>query len=520
MKKILAVFFLILSGLPAFSQDAAAPETKSFDQKLDAFLEPVAEKLGGVVFYSVPIAKDVDGDGKAETVPVVLVLLAGTALFLTFYFKFVNIRAIGMAFKTVAGKLTDQNAPGEITHFQALSAALSATVGLGNIAGVAIAICLGGPGAAFWMILLGFLGMTSKFCECTLGVKYRKIDENGKVSGGAMYYLSRGFAEKGPKWGVFGKILAGFFAVMCIGGALGAGNMFQINQAQIQFHATTGLFPDQGWIFGLIMAVLVGVVIIGGIKGIARVTSKLVPIMCGIYVLAALVILVMNIGMVPEVVTRVVTEAFKPQAVIGGGLVAVLIQGIKRGVFSNEAGIGSAPIAHSAVRTDKPASEGLVALLEPFFDTVIVCSLTAFVIIGTGTYDNYAGQDLGAGGQDAWVQGVKVTSEAFGSAIPWFPYVLTVAVILFAFSTMISWSYYGERALTYLTGERKGVLLAYRLLFCLCTVIGAGAGLKNVIGASDAMFFAMVVPNLIGLYVLLPVVKRELNIFVESAKGK
>ena len=249
-------------------------------------------------------------------------------------------------------------------------------------------------------------------------------------------------------------------------------------------------------------------------------TSKLVPIMCGIYVLAALVILVMNIGMVPEVVTRVVTEAFKPQAVIGGGLVAVLIQGIKRGVFSNEAGIGSAPIAHSAVRTDKPASEGLVALLEPFFDTVIVCSLTAFVIIGTGTYDNYAGQDLGAGGQDAWVQGVKVTSEAFGSAIPWFPYVLTVAVILFAFSTMISWSYYGERALTYLTGERKGVLLAYRLLFCLCTVIGAGAGLKNVIGASDAMFFAMVVPNLIGLYVLLPVVKRELNIFVESAKGK
>ncbi|NNE92495.1 MAG: alanine:cation symporter family protein [Verrucomicrobiales bacterium] len=529
------VFFLSAIFMPDFApaqDDAATPpasaeadagetsepeeaEGKSVDATLDGFLKPIADGLGKVVFFSVPIAKDVDGDGKAETIPIVLVLLAGTALFLTLYFKFINLRAIKLAFKTVAGKMTDQNAPGEITHFQALSAALSATVGLGNIAGVAIAICLGGPGAAFWMIILGFLGMTSKFCECTLGVKYRKIDENGKVSGGAMYYLSRGLGEKGPRWGVFGKILAAFFAVMCVGGALGAGNMFQINQAQIQFHTVTGLFEGRGWIFGLIIAIMVALVIIGGIKGIARVTSKLVPVMCGIYVAAAIVVLIMNFGKVPEVFMRIVTEAFKPEAVIGGGFIAVLIQGIKRGVFSNEAGIGSAPIAHSAVKTDKPASEGLVALLEPFFDTVIVCSLTAFVIIGTGTYDNYAGQDLGA-----WENGVAVTSEAFGSAIPWFPYVLMVAVILFAFSTMISWSYYGERAVTYLTGEKPAVLLAYRLLFCACTVIGAGAGLKNVINASDAMFFAMVVPNLIGLYVLLPVVKKELNLFVETTKDK
>lgn len=496
-----ALFFLILPSL-ALSEEATE-KPASLDQKIDGMIEPLAFWIDKIVFTTVPVA--------GMSVPIVLILLAGTSLFLTLFFRFINISAIGVAFRTVTGKYTAKDAEGEITHFQALTAALSATVGLGNIAGVAIAICAGGPGAAFWMILLGFLGMTSKFCECTLGVKYRKIDESGKVSGGAMYYLSRGLAERGM--GGFGKVLAIFFAVMCIGGAIGAGNMFQINQAQIQFTEVTGLFKEQNWVFGLIVAVLVGAVIIGGIQGIAKVTATLVPFMCGIYVIAALVVLVMNIGEVPHVVSRIVTEAFKPEAAVVGGFIAVFIQGIKRGVFSNEAGVGSAPIAHSAVRTDKPASEGLVALLEPFFDTVVVCSLTAFVIISTGTYDSYAGQSLGG-----TEQGVAVTSEAFASAIPWFPIVLMVAVILFAFSTMISWSYYGERAVTFLVGDNKGVLLAYRIFFCICTVIGASASLGNVLKASDAMFFAMVVPNLIGLYILLPVVKKETSDFLDHVK--
>ncbi|MEO0414066.1 MAG: alanine/glycine:cation symporter family protein, partial [Verrucomicrobiota bacterium] len=402
-------------------------------------------------------------------------------------------------------------APTEASRFQALSAALSATVGLGNIAGVAIAICLGGPGAAFWMILMGFFGMTSKFCECTLGVKYRKINPDGSVAGGAMYYLSRGLAERGL--GGLGKVLAVFFALMCIGGALGAGNMFQVNQAYIQFSETTGLLKGQGWVFGLIVAILVGAVIIFGIKGIAKVTSKLVPFMCIIYLVAALVVILMNIGGLPAVIGRIFTEAFAPTAV-AGGLVGVLIQGIKRAAFSNEAGVGSAPIAHAAVKTDKPASEGLVALLEPFIDTVIVCTMTACVILITGTYDAYAGQDNG------WVWGVKITSEAFADAIPFFPWVLMLAVVLFAFSTMISWSYYGEKAITYLAGENKGVMIAYRLIFCTCTVIGASASLGNVLRLSDAMFFAMVIPNLIGIYLMLPVVKGELNSFIKSANDQ
>lgn len=495
----LFLFLFIFTALPAFADEVQS----SVDAKLDSVLRPFADFASGIVFYSIPVA--------GQSIPIVLLLLAGTSLILTFYFKFVNLRAIGTAFKTVTGKYTRKDAPGEITHFQALSAALSATVGLGNIAGVSIAICAGGPGAAFWMILVGFLGMTSKFCECTLGVKYRKIDSAGKVSGGAMYYLSEGLKERGM--GTFGRVLAIFFAVMCVGGALGAGNMFQVNQAQAQFSSVTGLFVDQGWIFGLIVAVLVGAVIIGGIRSIARVTSTLVPLMCGIYIAAALVVLFMNIGEVPAVFVRIISEAFNPDAMITGGFIAVFIQGVKRAAFSNEAGVGSAPIAHAAVKTDHPASEGLVALLEPFFDTVVVCSLTAFVILSTGTYDAHAGQSLAS-----WEVGVEVTSEAFASAIPWFPYVLMVAVILFAFSTMISWSYYGERAITYLVGDNKGVILAYRIVFCLCTVVGASASLGSVIDASDAMFFAMVVPNLIGLYILLPVVKKETARFMAHVK--
>jgi AGCS family alanine or glycine:cation symporter len=345
---VLSVFALVLTPLGLLAQEG--PE-RSLDQQINSMLEPIAFWSSKIIFFEIPL-------GGGLGVPIVLVLLAGTAVFLTVYFKFINVRAFRLAIRTVQGKLTDQDAPGEITHFQALTAALSATVGLGNIAGVAIAISFGGPGAVFWMVMMGLCGMTSKFCECTLGVKYRVIDAQGRVSGGAMYYLSRGLAEIGL--GGFGKVLAVLFAIFCIGGAIGAGNMFQVNQAYSQFSEVTGLLKDQAWLFGLIVSFVIGAVIIGGIVGIARVTSKLVPFMCGMYVIAALVIVFSNLGEVPAALSRIVTEAFTPSAALSGGIVMVLIQGVKRAAFSNEAGVGSAPIAHAAVKTDKPASEGLV----------------------------------------------------------------------------------------------------------------------------------------------------------------
>ena len=502
MRKLTLFLFLsIFTALPAFAEEAQ----NSIDAKLDSVLRPFADFVSEIVFYSIPVA--------GQSIPIVLLLLAGTSLILTFYFKFVNLSAIGTAFKTVTGKYTRKDAPGEITHFQALSAALSATVGLGNIAGVSIAICAGGPGAAFWMILVGFLGMTSKFCECTLGVKYRKIDSAGKVSGGAMYYLSEGLKERGM--GTFGRVLAIFFAVMCVGGALGAGNMFQVNQAQAQFSSVTGLFVDQGWIFGLIVAVLVGAVIIGGIRSIARVTSTLVPLMCGIYIAAALVVLFMNIGAVPAVFGRIISEAFNPDAMITGGFIAVFIQGVKRAAFSNEAGVGSAAIAHSAVRTKEPITEGFVSLLEPFIDTVVICTMTALVITISGqlmidpTSGNYIldGNSIQTVGGTS---GVALTSAAFATGFSWFPYVLAVAVVLFAFSTMISWSYYGLKAWTYLFGESKNAELVFKVMFCVFVVIGAAANLGPVIDFSDAAIFAMAVVNISALYVLMPIVKREL----------
>ncbi len=554
--------FLYLFGgtLPAF----ALEETGSADAKINDLLGPVADIAETIVFYSIPLG--------GQSVPIVLILLAGTAIFLTLYFKFINLWAFKTAVLTVRGKYTSRDAPGQITHFQALSAALSATVGLGNIAGVAVAIGLGGPGATFWMILMGFCGMTTKFCECTLGVRYRRIDEEGKVHGGAMYYLTRGLGERGLR--PMGLVLGGFFAVMCIGGAFGAGNMFQVNQAHDQFFRTFG-FLESGWQFGLMMGILCGLVIIGGIVWIARVTSFLVPFMCVTYVITALVIILSNFGEIPDAIGVIIRGAFSPEA-IGGGVIGVLIQGIKRAAFSNEAGLGSAPIAHSAVKTDRPASEGIVALLEPFVDTVVVCTMTALVIVITGVWQvngdvTVEGAALRNGpeataltterlskgimvdiledapapeGEDTpayrvrifqeettgWVDstaitlrggtsgGVWLTSQAFGSVLGFFPVILAVAVLLFAFSTMISWSYYGQQAVIFLFGHNHIVILIYKLVFCSIAVVGAASSLDNVIRVSDAMVFAMVAPNLIGVYFLLPVVREELKKYMEHVR--
>lgn len=537
---------------------------REIDQAIDSWIEPISVAADKIVFFSFPVA--------GQAVPFVLVLLGGTSVFLTIYFRFLNFRAFGVALRTVRGRYTRKDAPGQITHFQALSAALSATVGLGNIAGVAVAIGLGGPGATFWMVVMGLLGMTTKFCECTLGVRYRKIDADGTVHGGAMYYLSAGLKDLGL--GGVGRVLAVFFAIMCIGGTFGAGNMFQVNQAHDQFSASFGVL-NEGWQFGLLLAFLVGLVIIGGIVWIARVTSFLVPFMCVTYVAASLVIIVSNFTDVPKAFSIILSGAFSPEA-IGGGIIGVLLQGIKRAAFSNEAGLGSAPIAHSAVKTDKPASEGLVALLEPFVDTVVVCTMTALVIVMTGVWNVNADVSAGnskltsdAGGgalvgtldrgsmvhissqsppdegaqaewykvsviesgavgwvsahdltlRSGWGGGIWLTSKAFESALGWFPYILAMAVFLFAFSTMISWSYYGEQAVIYLFGRKKGVILLYKFVFCALAVVGGGASLQSVLTLSDAMVFAMVIPNLIGVYFLLPVVKKELKRFMEATKN-
>jgi len=556
------IFVLLNIFLFCFSANA---DTKSIDDQIDQVLEPAANIAESVVFWSIPI-----GGGKA--IPLVLVILGSTALFLTIYFRFINFRALGIAAKTIKGKYTAKDAPGQITHFQALSAALSATVGLGNIAGVAVAIAIGGPGATFWMIIVGLCGMTTKFTECTLGVKYRKVDSDGKTRGGAMYYLRDGLKDKGMA--NLGKVLAVLFAIFCVAGAIGAGNMFQANQAHQQFSDTFGIL-EQGWQFGLVVALLVGVVIIGGIVWIARVTSFLVPFMCAGYMLAAITVLIVNAGEIPSSLAIIFTEAFSGSAA-AGGVIGAIIQGIKRGVFSNEAGVGSAPIAHSAVKTDRPASEGLVALLEPFIDTVIVCTMTALVIISSGMWNvkadakneldimnsptsdtvittvtsgtkfhlidqkdnqNSDWQEVEVFKDDlqgwesikGWVKtedikmrdadGIWLTSEAFATVIDWFPYVLSIAVILFAFSTMISWSYYAEQAVIYLFGKRNDVIIGFKFIYCLFIILGAAASLGNVIRLADALFFCMVVPNLIGVYFLLKVVKRELASYLDHVRS-
>ncbi|MBL4655159.1 MAG: alanine:cation symporter family protein [Bacteroidia bacterium] len=514
MRKFLFILSLALISLPTITyaqvntSKAIEVAELSLDEQINAFLAPITKVVSEFVFYSIPITNGI-------SIPFVLIWLVLGAVIFTFYMGFINIRGFKLSTNIVRGVYTNPNEKGEVSHFQALTAALSGTVGLGNIAGVAIAISLGGPGATFWMIIAGILGMSSKFVECTLGVKYRIENSDGSVSGGPMYYLSRGLAEKGM--GGLGKVLAVFFAIMCIGGAIGGGNMFQVNQAFQQFEAVTGgvdsFIYGKGWIFGLVMAFLVAIVILGGIKSIARVTDKIVPFMCGVYVLAALVIIIGSYTQIPQAFGLIIKGAFSPMA-IAGGFVGVLIQGFKRAAFSNEAGIGSASIAHAAVKTNEPVTEGLVALLEPFIDTVIVCTMTAIVIVITGTIDaDGVWHSLGQG------DGIELTSTAFASVISWFPLILAIAVILFAFSTMITWSYYGIKAWKYLFGHNKIADISFKLIFCSFVVLGAAMSLGTVVDFSDAMIFAMCFPNIVGLYILSPGVRKDMRSYINRIKS-
>ncbi|WP_375560088.1 amino acid carrier protein [Bernardetia sp. OM2101] len=462
--------------------------------------------LGIIDYDQVQALLHPNGTPQTKSIPLVVFWLVLGAIYFTFKMNFINFRGFKHAIDLVSGKFDDPNHDaGEVSHFQALTTALSATVGLGNIASVAIAISIGGPGATFWMITAGFLGMSSKFVECTLGVKYRIIDKEGTVFGGPMYYLSQGLAKK--RLGTLGKILAVTFAVLCIGGSFGGGNMFQVNQAFAQLEGQIPALVGNGVWFGVGFAVLVGIVIIGGIKSIAKVTDKIVPFMCGIYVLAALIVIVINIASVGDAFMLIFDGAFNAEAA-AGGFIGVLIQGFRRAAFSNEAGVGSASIAHSAAKTDEPVSEGIVALLEPFIDTVIVCTMTALVIIFTGEYANTEG-----------LSGAILTSKAFGKSIPWFPYVLTIAIVLFAFSTMISWSYYGERAWAYLFGQGKIASLVYKGVFLVFVVIGASIELGAVVDFSDMMILGMAFPNILGLIILSPEVRKDLREYFRKIKS-
>lgn len=510
---LLFLCLLFVSFGTVLAQETTLPsdppkKEKTIDEKINDFFEPATNAFNEIVFFRIYTSEEKTEDGKPVLgVPFILVWLGGSALFLTLFFRFINIRSFGLALRTVKGKYSKADDPGEITHFQALTSAVSATVGLGNIAGVAIAISTGGPGAAFWILLLGLLGMTSKFAECTLGVKYRQISKDGTILGGPMLYLSRGLAERGM--GSLGRTLAVIFSVLCIGGAMGGGNLFQINQATSQLVNVTGgvdsLIGQNRWVFGVLVAILVGLVIIGGISRIAKVTSKLVPVMTLVYVLGCFVVIFEHFDKIIPTFALIFNSAFSGEAV-SGGAIGVMLIGIQRAVFSNEAGVGSAPIAHAAAKTKFAASEGLVGLLEPFIDTVIICSMTAFVVICTG---DYLGQ-----GKD----GITITSQSFSSVIPWFKYVLSVAVILFALSTLISWSYYGLQSWKFLFGKSKKADISYKLLFCSVIIAGAAMAPGNVIAFSDAALLAMCFPNLIGVFILLPVVKSELAKFRNFTK--
>ncbi|MBA2237707.1 MAG: alanine:cation symporter family protein [Lysobacter sp.] len=501
-KLLMLLCGLLLSGL--FSGPAHATAAGGLDEAINAVFAPISAAVFAVVFYPIPI-------GFGAEVPAMVLWLILAALFFTVYFGFINVRGFRQGYRLIRGDYSDPNDAGEVNHFQALATALSGTVGLGNIAGVAIAISIGGPGATFWMIIAGLLGMSSKFAECTLGVKYRRVNADGSISGGPMYYLSRGIAEQHPKLKNFGKVLAVVFAICCIGGSIGGGNMFQANQTfQMMVNVTggpTSVLAGNGAFFGLGMAILVAAVIIGGIKSIARVTSKLVPFMAVLYLVCGVYIIAADFQNVGPAFRAIFDGAFTPEAGYGG-VVGVLIQGFRRAAFSNEAGIGSAAIAHSAVRTKEPISEGLVALWEPFIDTVVICTMTAVVIVITGMY-----QVDGVG------DGVQLTSMAFASVLTWFPYLLAVAVFMFAFSTMLAWSYYGEKSAGYLFGETRAVSLGYKLVFCSFIVIGAASNLGAVVDFSDAMIFVMALPNLIGVYLLSPVIKRELDSYLARIRS-
>jgi AGCS family alanine or glycine:cation symporter len=455
----------------------------SIDQTINAFLAPIADWFGRVIFFSIPV--------NGAQLPLILVWLIAGGVVCTLAFRFINLRGFRHSIRVIRGDYSNEGHPGEATPFQALSTAVSGTVGLGAIGGVAIAITIGGPGAAFWMVIAGFLGMSTKFAEVTLAVKYRQVRADGTVTGGAMHYVPIALQRVGmPR---LGKFLAGFFCVAAVGGSL---TIFQVNQAYTQFRAVTGF--EQGFVFGVVIAAWIGFVLFGGVKRIVQWTEKLSPFMCLIYILACLVVLGANFTNIPAALSEIITTAFAPDAV-AGGVVGALIAGFRRAAFANEAGLGSAPMAHATVRTKEPMSQGFAALMEPFLDCVIICLLTALVVVVSGVHHTSASE------------GIALTSDAFATVVPWFPIVLAVVAILFALSTVLSWGYYGEQAWTWLFSERQASRLAYRAFLCGVLSISATLEIGQVVNIVDSLNFSMAIPNLIAVYLLLPELRADLK---------
>jgi AGCS family alanine or glycine:cation symporter len=455
------------------------------DQSINAWLAPIADWLGAVVFFSVPVA--------GAELPLIMVWLIMGGIVCTLAFRFVNLRGFRHSARVIRGDYSSLQHPGEATPFQALATAVSGTVGLGAIGGVAVAVTLGGPGAAFWMVIAGFLGMSTKFAEVTLAVKYRVVRPDGTVSGGAMYYVPEALNRVGlPR---LGKFLAGFFCVAAVGGSL---TIFQVQQSYTQLHAATGF--DQGWLFGLAVAVWIGIVLFGGVKRIVKWTGKLSPFMCLLYVAACLVVLAANYSNVPAALATIVREAFAPGAVAGGAIGA-LIQGFRRASFANEAGLGSAPMAHATVRTREPMSQGFAALMEPFLDTIVICLLTALVVVVSGVYLSSPSK------------GIALTSDAFATVVPWFPVVLSVVAILFALSTVLSWGYYGEQAWTWLFGDAQPSRVTYRLFLCAVLFVAPTLSIDQVVNIVDSLNFCMAIPNLIAVYLLIPELRADLAVY-------
>ena len=495
MKKFSFGLILMLFSMVVMAAEPAAAST------LNDLFGVINGYLAAVFFFDIM-------PGEAN-MPFIVGWLVVGAIFLTIRMSFINLRMFRHAYHILRGKYVVPGAQGEVTSFQALTTALSATVGLGNIAGVAIAIMIGGPGATFWMIIAGFLGMTSKFTEATLAQMYREVRPDGHIMGGAMEYLSRGLAEKG--WAQTGKVLAIIFCILTIGGSLGAGNAFQVSQALGAVKQQVPMFVDMPVLFGLIMGILVASVIIGGIRRIAHTAEAIVPTMVSIYVLACLWIILGNATMIPDAIGKIISLAFSPEAGMGG-LIGVLVQGFKRAAFSSEAGIGSAAIAHATAKVKYPVRQGIVALMEPFIDTVVICTMTALVIVITGVYNSPETASLVAN-----KEGAALTAYAFGQGISWFPIVLSVSVVLFAFSTMIAWSYYGERCWTYMFGERSA--MAYRIIFIIFVVVGSVTSASNILEFSDLLILAMALPNFIGLYVLHGKVREALSSYLAKLKS-
>ena len=493
----------------------------SSEEKMNSFFVPIVDAFGVVLFFdpfaalnlydqflydnSGNLIKYPNGNPVKSEVWLVVVLLIGSAVYFTFYFRFINVRAFGHAWKITFGQFTKKTDEGEVTPFQALSAALSGTLGLGNISLVAVAIAVGVPGATFWIIVAGIFGMTTKFVECTLGVKYRKISPTGEVSGGPMYYLSAGLAKRG--WQRSGKVLAIIFAIMCVGGTLGGGNMVQANQAFDMVKTTIPGSEEYALWIGVAFAISVGFVIVGGIKSIARVTDKMIPALVVVYCGFALVIIGMNISHIGEAFSLIWNGAFSPDG-MKGGFLGVMMMGFRRAAFSNEAGIGSASIAHSTSKTNKPVTEGMVSLLEPFIDTVVVCTMTALVLVFTGFATDPQG-----------LNGSALTAAAFRSVFPWTDWILLICIVLFAYATMISWSYYGMKSWAYLFGDKWWIKQSFNLLFLFCTVLGTVSSFGAVVDFSDMMILGMAFPNLIGLWVLKDEVKRELQKYWTERKN-